>query len=191
MGFYSFFSFFIFFLILFFFPCVPQGIYLSSIISFVLRAAVCEHALRQRCSDKSGERFAWRCFDMFKVSYSITLGMEGAGAGAENGKAKQEVLPDVVLLRRNMQWKNLFFCFPAWDCEARQFFCARECNYWFSKKKKKKCSFQRIQIALISRKIHTAALGLFKRHRDESVSGASTIFSFILISFALNVFLFL
>lgn len=59
------------------------------------------------------------------------------------------------------------------------------------KKKKKKCSFQRIQIALISRKIHTAALGLFKRHRDESVSGASTIFSFILISFALNVFLFL
>lgn len=103
VGFYSFFSFFIFFLILFFFPCVPQGIYLSSIISFVLRAAVCEHALRQRCSDKSGERFAWRCFDMFKVSYSITLGMEGTGAGAENGKAKQEVLPDVVSLRRNMQ----------------------------------------------------------------------------------------
>lgn len=74
---------------------------------------------------------------------------------------------------------------------SKAFFCARECNYWFSKKKKKKCSFQRIQIALISRKIHTAALGLFKRHRDESVSGASTIFSFILISSALNVFLFL
>jgi len=39
---------------------------------------------------------------MFKVSYSIMPGMEGAGAGAESGKAKQEVLPDVVLLRRNM-----------------------------------------------------------------------------------------
>lgn len=73
---------------------------------------------------------------------------------------------------------------------SKAVFCARECNYWFSKKKKK-CSFQRIQIALISRKIHTAALGLFKRHRDKSVSGASTIFSFILISSALNIFLFL
>lgn len=81
---------------------MPQGIYLSSIISFVLRAAVCEHALHQRCSDKSGERFAWRCFDMFEVSYSITAGVEGAGAGAENGKTKQEVHPSVVLLRRNM-----------------------------------------------------------------------------------------
>lgn len=137
MGFYSFFSFFIFFLILFFFPCVPQGIYLSSIISFVLRAAVCEHALRQRCSDKSGERFAWRCFDMFKVSYSITLGMERTGAGAENGKAKQEVLPDVVLLRRNMQWKNLFFCFPAWDCGARRFFVQESVIIGLVEKKKK------------------------------------------------------
>lgn len=69
------------------------------------------------------------------------------------------------------------------------FFGAREFNYWFSKKKK--CSFQRIQIALISRKIHTAALGLFKRHHDESVSCANPIFSFILISFSLNVVFFL
>jgi len=55
---------------------------------------------------------------------------------------------------------------------------------------KKMCSFQRIQIALISRKIHTAGLGLFKRHHDESVSCASPIFSFILVSFSINVILF-
>lgn len=167
---------------------MPQGIYLSSIISFVLRAAVCEHALRQRCSDKSGEGFTRRCFDMFKVSYSITLGMEGAGAGAENGKAKQEVLPDVVLLGRNMLWKNLFFCFPAWDCGARLFFVWESVIIGLVKKK---CSFQIIQIALISRKIHTEGLELFKKHHDESVSCANPIFSFILVSFSLNVVLFL
>lgn len=52
---------------------------------------------------------------------------------------------------------------------------------------RKICSFQRIQIALISRKIRTAGLGLFKRHHDESVSCASPIFSFILVSFSLNI----
>ena len=56
---------------------------------------------------------------------------------------------------------------------------------------KKKRPFQRIQITLISGKIHTAGLELFKGHRDESVSCASPIFSFILISFSLNVVLFL
>lgn len=88
--FYSFFSFFIFLLIVFFFLCAPQGIYLSSIIRFVLRAAVCEHALRQRCSDKSGERFAWCCFDMFKVSYSIILGMEGEGGEQRMGRQSRK-----------------------------------------------------------------------------------------------------
>lgn len=69
--------------------------------------------------------------------------------------------------------------------------CARECNYWFSLKKKKKCSFHGIQIALISRKIPTAGLGLFKRHHDKSVSHAGPIFSFILLSFSLNLAVFL
>lgn len=76
----------------FFFPCAPQGIYLSSIISFVLRAAVCEHALRQWCSDKSGERFAWRCFDMFKGSYSITRGVEGQGQEPRVGRQSKKFL---------------------------------------------------------------------------------------------------
>lgn len=187
-GFYSFFSFFIFLLILFFFPCVPQGIYLSSIISFVLRAAVCEHALRQWCSDKSGERFAWRCFDMFKGSYSITRGVEGQGQERRVGRQSKKFLLTLYCSEEiccERIWPSTFL--PGTVEQGFffiYFFCAREYNYWFSKKK---CSSQRIQTALISSKMHTAGLGLFKRHCDESVSCASPIFSFILISFSLNV----
>lgn len=115
-------------------------------------------------------------------------GTKGQG-GAENGKAKQEVLPDVVLLGRNMLWKNLFFCFPAWNGEERLFLCVQE-SVIIALVLKKMCFFQGIQIALISRKIHTAGLGLFKRHHDESVSHAGPIFSFILISFSLNLVVF-
>jgi len=56
---------------------------------------------------------------------------------------------------------------------------------------KKDCSFQRIQIALISSKIHTAALGLFKRHHDESLLCVFFIFIFFFISFSINYFLFI
>lgn len=130
--FYSFFSFFIFSLIVFFFLCAPQGIYLSSIIRFVLKAAVCEHALHQQCSDKSGERFAWHCFDMFKVSYSIILGMQGAGGSREwEGKSgssswcciarKKDAVKESVFLLSSLEWWRKAF-----------FVCARECNYWFS-----------------------------------------------------------
>lgn len=170
----------------FFFLCVPQGIYLSSIIRFVLKAAVCEHALHQQCSDKSGERFAWRCFDMFKVSYSIMLGIQGAGGEQGMGR-KAGSSSWCCIARKKYALKESVLLLSSLNGEERLFFvCARECNYWFRFfRKKKKCSFQGIQFALISRKIHTSGLGLFKMHHEKSVSHTGPIFSFILISFFL------
>lgn len=117
-------------------------------------------------------------------------GWKGRGRSREwEGKARSSSWRWIALKKYAVKGSGLLLsCLGLWSkAFFYLFFCAREYNYWFSKKKK--CSSQRIQTALISSKIHTAGLGLFKRHCDESVSCASPIFSFILISFSPNVVL--
>lgn len=114
---------------------MPPGIYLSSIISFVLRAAVCEHALRQRCADKSGERFSRRCFDMFKGSYSITPGIEGQGQERGMGGRSEKFLLTLYgseEIRCERIWLSAFLTGTGKQGFFFFFLSVRKCNYWFS-----------------------------------------------------------